>query len=62
MPEKLTDHPILTYLTFGLPIILLAIGMLFNANVLMIIAILAWLGVAFLVLYLPLSSDSGSSS
>ncbi|OGS52680.1 MAG: hypothetical protein A3K75_05985 [Euryarchaeota archaeon RBG_13_61_15] len=61
MPEKLTEHPILAYITFGLPLILLALAMVFNANVLMIIAILAWLGVAFLVLYLPMSSDNGSS-
>jgi hypothetical protein len=61
MPEKLTQHPILMYFTFGLPLLLLALGMVFGANVLMIIAVLAWIGVAFLVLFLPLSTDNGSS-
>lgn len=61
MAEKLTDHPMLAYLIFVIPMVLLAIALLFSANILVIIAITAWLGVAFVILFLPVASDNGSS-
>ncbi len=61
MAERLRDHPLLVYLTFVLPIALLIIGMLVKANVLLLIAIAAWLGVSFIVLFLPVAPDEGES-
>lgn len=62
MAEKLTEHPILLYLTFVLPIALLFLAMVVNASLFPIMALLAWLGIAFVILYLPISSDDGSSN
>jgi hypothetical protein len=61
MAEKLTDHPILLYLTFVLPMLLLALGIIFHASSFQIIVLMAWLGVAIIVLFLPIASDNGSS-
>lgn len=61
MAEKLTDHPILLYLTFVLPMLLLAIGVVFHASSFQIIVLMAWLGVALVILFLPIASDNGSS-
>jgi len=62
MSEKLSEHPILAYLTFVLPMALLALGIIFNAGVMLIIMVSAWLGIALVLLFLPLASDNGSSS
>jgi len=48
-------------LTFALPIVLMAIAIVFSMNVLVLIAVTAWLGVAFVILFLPVASDDGSS-
>jgi len=61
MAEKLTDHPILLYLTFVLPMLLLALGVVFNASSFQLIVLMAWLGVAIMILFLPIASDNGSS-
>ena len=62
MPERLSEHPILAYLTFVMPMLLLLLGIVFSANVVMLIIVAAWLGVALVILFLPVSSDNGSSS
>lgn len=62
MAEGLSEHPILAYLTFVLPMALLVIGLIFHANILLIVLTILWLGVAFGVLYLPLASDDGSKA
>jgi hypothetical protein len=41
---------------------LLALGVLLTANVFLLILTTAWLGVAFVILFLPIASDDGSSS
>ncbi len=61
MAEKLTDHPILLYLTFVLPMVLLALGIIFNASSFQIIVLLSWLGASFIILFLPIASDNGTS-
>jgi hypothetical protein len=61
MAERLTDHPILLYLTFVLPMLLLALGIIFNASSFQIIVLMAWLGVALVILFLPIASDNGTS-
>lgn len=62
MAERFAGHALLTYMTFVLPIVLLGIALLVRANVFLIIIAMAWLGVAFIVLFLPIESDDGSSS
>ncbi len=62
MTEKLTEHPLLLYITFILPLILLVIAIATAANVFLLIIILAWLGIAFVMLFLPIEKDNGSSS
>jgi hypothetical protein len=61
MAETLTDHPILLYLTFVLPMLLLALGVIFHASSFQIIVLMAWLGVAIMILFLPIASDNGTS-
>ncbi len=61
MADKFGRHPLLIYLTFVLPIVLLAIGLLVNANIFLIIITLVWLGVSFVILFLPIETDNSSS-
>jgi len=61
MTEKMREHPILAYFTFVLPAILFGLGVVLGANVFLIIITAAWFGVALLILFLPMSSDNGSS-
>jgi len=58
MAEKLTEHPILLYLTFVMPMLLLALGIIFKANVFLLIVATAWIGVALVLLFLPVESDT----
>lgn len=60
MSERMSEHPILVYLTFVLPILLLVLGMVFNASVILMILVLAWLGIALVILFLPIASNDGS--
>jgi hypothetical protein len=57
---RISEHPVLSYMTFVLPMLLLLLGIVFKANVFLIILTLAWLGVAFLVLYLPMAEDNNA--
>lgn len=61
MAERLRDHPVLLYLTFVMPILLLALGIIFKANVFLLIVAGAWLGVSFVILFLPIAPDEGGS-
>ncbi|MBU0684451.1 MAG: hypothetical protein ABIE25_07720 [Thermoplasmatota archaeon] len=61
MSERLLEHPLLVYVTFVLPMLLLVVGIAVNASVFLIMLDLAWLGVSFIILYLPIASDNGSS-
>lgn len=60
MAEGTSGHPILTYLTFVVPAMLLVLAVVFDASVFFMIMTILWLGVAFGVLYLPLVGDNGS--
>lgn len=61
MSEEMSGHPLLAYLTFILPALLLAVALLAGANILYIIAILTLLGVVFVLFFLPIESDNGTS-
>jgi len=58
MAEKLTEHPVLLYLIFVMPMLLLALGIIFKANVFLLIVATAWIGVALVLLFLPVESDT----
>jgi len=60
MAERFTDHPLLLYLTFILPMALLALGMIFKANVFLLIIVSAWLGLSLILLFLPIETDVAS--
>jgi len=60
MAERFTDHPLLLYLTFILPMALLALGIIFKANVFLLIIVSAWLGVSLMLLFLPIETDVAS--
>lgn len=62
MADRILEHPILAYLTFALPAVLLVLGIVFSASVFLLILTIAWLGVAFMILFLPLAGDDGSSA
>ncbi len=62
MAERLRDHPLVLYVAFIMPIALLAIGALVHANVLLLIIAAAWLGISFILLFLPIASDNGGTS
>ena len=61
MAEELKKHPMLTYLTFVLPMALLAIGAAISANVFLMILTIVWVGVAFMILFLPIEAENGST-
>jgi hypothetical protein len=58
MAGRISGYPLLSYLTFVMPILLLALGIIFRANVFLIIMSITWLGVALLVLYLPVADEN----
>lgn len=60
MAEGMSGHPILAYLTFVLPIVLLVLWVAIGANVFLIIMTILWLATAFGVIYLPLAGDDSS--
>lgn len=62
MADRIMEHPILAYLTFALPAVLLVIGLVFDASILLIILTLLWLATAFAVIYVPLADDDSSKA
>ena len=58
MAEKFTEHPILSYLIFIMPMLLLVLGMIFKANVFLMIIATTLVGVTMIVLFLPVESDT----
>jgi hypothetical protein len=61
MAEDLKKHPMLAYVTFVLPMALLAIGAAISASLILIILTIAWLGAAFMILFLPIEAESSKS-
>jgi hypothetical protein len=50
---EFTKRHLLILLTVVLPLILLVLAMAFNAGICIFMAILIWIGVAMIVLYMP---------
>ncbi len=61
MSENLREHPLIVYLAFVLPALLFVSAIVLRANVLIFLVILAWIGISFMMLFLPVSNDIGSS-
>jgi hypothetical protein len=58
MTDRLTQHPIILYLTFVMPMLLLALGIIYKANVFLLILAATSVGLALVLLYLPVESDT----
>ena len=50
---EFTKRHLLILLTVILPIILLVLAMAFNAGICIFMAILVWIGIALIMLYMP---------
>lgn len=61
MTSLLKEHPLIVYLVLILPVLLLAGAILLDASLFYIILTLVWTGVSFIILFLPVTTDSGSS-
>ena len=61
MTFDLREHPLTFYVTFVLPVLLFVVGVVFRANVFLLILCGMWLGVAFFVLYLPIETEDRPS-
>jgi hypothetical protein len=57
MAFRIGEHPMIFFVTFALPALLMLLGVLFNASAFLFIACGGWLGVAFFILYLPQETD-----
>lgn len=61
MTIRIKEYPILLYLTVLLPIVLLAIWWIVGGSVWYLMLILTWLGTAFILFFLPMDTEKGSS-
>jgi len=61
MSEKLRGHPVILYLAFVLPVLMLICAAILGASVFVFLVIMAWIGVSLMVLVLPVSIDNGMS-
>ena len=61
MSFRIREHPLVFYVTFVLPGILLLIGIVTNINVLFLLLCTVWFGVSFLILYLPVETENGQA-
>lgn len=61
MSEKLREHPIIVYVAFVLPALLFVCGLLLGAGAPVFIALMVWIGISLMILFLPVSNESGAS-
>ena len=57
MAFRIDEHPMTFFVTFALPALLMLLGVLFGASAFLFILCGSWLGVSFLILYLPHEAD-----
>lgn len=61
MSSVLKEHPLIIYMSLILPALLLGATILLDASLFLIMVILVWIGISFIILVLPVTTDSGSS-
>ncbi|OGS52382.1 MAG: hypothetical protein A3K75_03310 [Euryarchaeota archaeon RBG_13_61_15] len=61
MSSVLKEHPLIIYMSLILPALLLGATILLEASLFLIMVILVWIGISFIILVLPVTTDSGSS-
>jgi len=61
MSSVLKEHPLIIYISLILPALLLGASVLLEASLFLIMVILVWIGISFIILVLPVTTDSGSS-
>ena len=57
MTFRMGEHPMIFYVTFALPALLMLLGVIFGASAFLFIVCAGWIGIAFFVLYLPHEVD-----
>ncbi|UCE80346.1 MAG: hypothetical protein JSV94_04055 [Methanobacteriota archaeon] len=57
MAFSIREHPLIFFVTFALPAMLMILGAIFNASAFLFILCGTWLGVAMMVIYLPIEKD-----
>ncbi len=57
MAFSISEHPMIFFVTFVLPAMLLVLGAIFNASAFLFIMCGTWLGVALMILYLPVEKE-----
>ena len=57
MAFRMGDHPMIFFVTFALPALLMLLGVIFSASAFLFIICGGWVGVAFFILYLPHEAD-----
>ena len=60
MAFRIGEHPMIFFVTFALPALLMFLGVIFEASAFLFILCGTWLGVSFLVLYLPHEADESA--
>ena len=58
MAFSIREHPMIFFATFPLPALLMVLGAIFGASAFLFIVCGTWIGVAMMMLYLPVESDS----
>lgn len=61
MSSVLKEHPLIIYMSLILPALLLGAAIILEASLFLIMIILVWIGISFIILVLPVTTDSGSS-
>lgn len=62
MAEGIFRHPVLAYLTFVLPVVLIIVELAAGLNVFVLCLTILLFAVAFGVVFLPIAGDNGSST
>ena len=59
MTFSIRQHPMIFFATFPLPALLMVLGAVFHASAFLFIICGTWIGVALMILYLPVETDNG---
>ena len=58
MAFSIREHPLIFFATFPLPALLMVLGTIFGASAFLFIICGTWIGVALMILYLPVETNS----
>ena len=58
MAFSIREHPMIFFAMFPLPALLMVLGTIFGASAFLFILCGTWIGVALMILYLPVEKDT----